>query len=101
MKKIILTTTFAVLFGSQLVSAQSLGSQNSKTVEYVWTTQTTAGKQHVAVLDKMQQETEELMLAIAPAPLVSLARLIDQKLQDGKNNKAVRKAKKENSTCKL
>ncbi|MBK9730290.1 MAG: hypothetical protein IPO83_03210 [Chitinophagaceae bacterium] len=101
MKKIILITTFAVLLGNQLVSAQSLGSQNSKTVDYVWATQTTVGKQHSAVLDKMQQETEELMLAITPAPLVSLARLIDQKLQDGRNNKAVRKAKKENSTCKL
>ncbi|HUM47393.1 MAG TPA: hypothetical protein PLD84_10715, partial [Chitinophagales bacterium] len=100
MKKILLSATLAVLFGSQIAGAQSIEpAKNSKNIEFLLAAQTSASKQHASMLDKIQQETEDLMITIAPAPLVSLAHLIDKKVDANKEKKAKRKAKKEKTTC--
>lgn len=105
MKKTVLPAAFALILALQTASAQSSQSvKNSQTLEYVLTAQSDASaKQHASILDKIQQETEELMLTIAPAPFISLAHLIDKKLYAHKEKKAKSKdkAKKDKLTCEL
>lgn len=102
MKKSLLATVVVTMIVSQTILAQSIQPAKSpKNMEFVLTAQTAAAKQHAAVLDKLQQETEELMLAITPAPLVSLAQLINQKLANNKQQKAARKEKEDHSLTDL
>ncbi|MBX7109137.1 MAG: hypothetical protein K1X61_10865 [Chitinophagales bacterium] len=100
MKKLILAAVVVTLIGAQTAGAQSMQfTKGSKSTEIVTASQTNAAKQHAAVLDKLQQETEDLMLAITPAPLVSLAQLINQKLSNNKQHKAA--ARKERMDLNL
>lgn len=101
MKKILLPVTFVLLPATQTAGAQNVQTSNSAgTFEYSWATQTIASGQHAAMLDKLQKETEELILNVAPAPFVSLAHLIDHKLADNKSRRAERKANKSASSEK-
>mgnify|MGYP000876623107 CR=1 FL=1 len=104
MKKTILPAALAIILAVQFANAQNGESVNRmKSVEYMLASQSSASEQHVSLMDKMQKETEELIMTITPAPLISVARLIDQRLDANKKKKAGKHAtaKKEENSCNL
>lgn len=102
MKKSLLAAVVVTMIASQTTLAQSIQpAKSSKSMEIVLTAQTASAKQHAVMLDRLQQETEDLMLAITPAPLVSLAQLINQKLANKKMQKSARKEKEEHNLTDL
>jgi hypothetical protein len=105
MKSIIIYAAIAIIFLSQSASAQTGTSvKKGKTSEVLLAVQTAAvAEKYVTLMDKMQRETEELIMNITPAPLLSLASKIHEKL-DGvkeKNSKKESKSKSCQSTCNL
>ena len=104
MKKILLPAALAIILAVQFANAQTGESVNKmKSVEFMLASQSTTSEQHASLMDKMQKETEELIMTITPAPLLSIARLIDQKLDANKKKKACKHwtAKKEENPCNL
>ncbi len=88
MKKLIPAAVLAVIFASQVANAQTGESTNKITaVDYILASQAAATAQHATLLDKMQQETEQLFTAITPSPVLSLAKLIEEKLQPSATEK--------------
>lgn len=94
MKKFLFASILASFTVCQLASAQNskIGSREQK-ISFQQTAIASAASQHAAMLDKIQQETEELILTVAPSPLVSLARFLDQKMTGMNKKKAMHKAK--------
>ena len=104
MKSIIIYAAIAIIFFSQSASAQTGTSvKKGKTSEVLLAVQTSAAEQHVSLMDKMQRETEELIMNITPAPLLSLASKIHEKLDAVKEKKSKKKSKSKScqSTCNL
>lgn len=97
---IVLTTTIAALTASAQIGESA---KNIKATDYLFASQVSSAEQHISLMDKIQMETEELIMTIAPSPLVSLAHLIDKKLVAGKAKKANKRqnAKKEENTVQL
>ena len=96
MKNLLLATTFAIILSSQTVNAQSFVTvKNHNNLDYLLTAQQSAVRNHTFSLDKLQQETEDLILAIMPASVVSMAKLINKKFPVTKSRKAKSKIKSE------
>ena len=92
MKKTVFTL-FLMLAAFRITEAQTVeATKNVKPFEFVFASQVSTAEQATTLLDKIQKETEELILLIAPAPLVKLADTIQQKLEAAKHKKVLKKA---------
>ncbi len=97
MKNLFFTTVIAIILLGQAANGQSFETtKKHQNLDYLLTAQQSAVKNHAATLDRIQQETEDLILSVIPASVVSLAKMIHEKFPASKGRKSKTKLKTTN-----